>query len=289
MSIFCYRPRVGVLSIAVLTLLLVPPSSLAQDGSQPTEGYVQSLRSLYAKPDATSDTIGFIEPGEYVRLEHVNALVYRVFRKGEKDAAGYVVYPKVGPTSPLNASVTPIRSTNDGAMAVEEGTTVTDGEDRWVHNFANIRLRPNATASVVAQLPPGAQVLAGGANGTWTLVYKQNETRLDPSRALGYVHSSLLFATPPDPVPSPIAVKSNDDARPNAVKPTADIGARVNVNTADQRMLETLPRIGPVLAKRIIDFRDSNGEFRRVEDLVKVKGIGDKTLEKLLPYVTVGN
>lgn len=63
--------------------------------------------------------------------------------------------------------------------------------------------------------------------------------------------------------------------------------ARVDLNSADLAALDTLPRIGPALAQRIIDWRDANGRFTAVEDLLAVPGIGDKMLESLRDLVTV--
>jgi competence protein ComEA len=62
----------------------------------------------------------------------------------------------------------------------------------------------------------------------------------------------------------------------------------VNINTADSETLQTLPGIGPALAGRIIDYRDEHGPFVTVDDLTAVKGIGEATLEKLRPLITVG-
>jgi competence protein ComEA len=59
----------------------------------------------------------------------------------------------------------------------------------------------------------------------------------------------------------------------------------VNVNSATAAQLQFLPGIGPAMAKRIIEFRDSNGPFRKVDELVAIRGIGSKTLEKLRPFV----
>jgi len=59
----------------------------------------------------------------------------------------------------------------------------------------------------------------------------------------------------------------------------------VNINTADKALLVQLPGIGPVTADTIIKYRQTNGQFKSIEELTKVKGIGDKTLAKLKPYL----
>lgn len=59
----------------------------------------------------------------------------------------------------------------------------------------------------------------------------------------------------------------------------------VAVNTADADELDTLPGVGEVIAQRIIEEREENGPFYYPEDLMNVKGIGEKTLEKLLPHI----
>lgn len=60
----------------------------------------------------------------------------------------------------------------------------------------------------------------------------------------------------------------------------------VNINTATNAELDTIPGIGPVLAERIIAWRTANGPFKSTDDLRKVSGIGDKTLQDIKPYVT---
>lgn len=61
----------------------------------------------------------------------------------------------------------------------------------------------------------------------------------------------------------------------------------VNLNTADLAALETLPRVGPALAQRILDWRETNGGFDSPEQLLSVSGIGSKTFEQLQNLVTV--
>lgn len=62
-------------------------------------------------------------------------------------------------------------------------------------------------------------------------------------------------------------------------------GKKVNVNTADAAQLALLPRVGPSIAQRIVEYRKQNGPFKKPEDLMLVRGIGDKTYELLKPYV----
>jgi len=61
----------------------------------------------------------------------------------------------------------------------------------------------------------------------------------------------------------------------------------VNINTADAGQLEKLPQVGPKMALRILDFRKNNGSFKRPQDLMKVKGIGEKIFARLQPLITI--
>jgi len=62
-------------------------------------------------------------------------------------------------------------------------------------------------------------------------------------------------------------------------------GPKVNINTASAAELQLLPRIGPAVAGRIVEFRDSHGAFKSIEELMRVRGVGEKTFELLKPYL----
>jgi competence protein ComEA len=64
-------------------------------------------------------------------------------------------------------------------------------------------------------------------------------------------------------------------------------GSKININTAEAAELDALPKVGPVLAQRIVDWRKEHGAFKNIEELDAVDGVGPKMLEALLPLVTV--
>jgi competence protein ComEA len=61
---------------------------------------------------------------------------------------------------------------------------------------------------------------------------------------------------------------------------------KIDINRAETWLLEALPGIGEVLAQRIVDYRNDNGPFRRIEDLLKVSGIGEATFEQIKDFIT---
>lgn len=71
------------------------------------------------------------------------------------------------------------------------------------------------------------------------------------------------------------------------IAPTFAAEGVVNINEADLEQLTLLPRIGETVGQRIVDYRDENGGFQDVEELLLVQGIGDKTFELLEPHVAV--
>ena len=64
---------------------------------------------------------------------------------------------------------------------------------------------------------------------------------------------------------------------------------KININTASLTELQKLPRVGEKVAQRIIDFRKEHGPFNKIEELMKVQGIGEKTFNDLKDLITVGS
>jgi competence protein ComEA len=86
------------------------------------------------------------------------------------------------------------------------------------------------------------------------------------------------------PATAAIAVKSGTASGPAATK---NPPSKINVNTASLADLDALPGIGPAIAQRIVDYRTQNGDFKKIEDLKKVRGISDAFIEQIKDLVTL--
>jgi competence protein ComEA len=130
----------------------------------------------------------------------------------------------------------------------------------------------------LVRLPPGARVAdalaaAGGANPGVDVAL------LNLARKVVDGELIMVGVTPPSGVTTAPAAPAAGGA--------SAAGGPVNLNTATLADLDTLPGVGPVLAQRILDARESQGGFHAVSDLRKVDGIGDARYEQLKDLVTV--
>jgi len=73
-----------------------------------------------------------------------------------------------------------------------------------------------------------------------------------------------------------------------ATPPAPPSAEKLNINSASADQLTALPGIGPAYAQRIVEYREKNGPFHRVEDILNVRGIGEKTFEKIRDRITIG-
>ena len=97
-----------------------------------------------------------------------------------------------------------------------------------------------------------------------------------------FVVAATVFAA------HPLAQSSNAPARRTTAPAAAKPATIVNLNSATALELATLPGIGEKTALRIIEYREKKGPFKKVEELMNVQGIGEKSFLKLKPQITVG-
>ena len=147
-------------------------------------------------------------------------------------------------------------------------------------------------------------LLFGGFTGGFFL---GRNTRVETIQTTKTVHETVpgetvvvlrevLVTLPPEtvmptvpPTEPPVRSEPSKQTEPKKSSDSSEkkVTFPVNINTASKKELDALPGIGETLAQRIIDYRSANGPFSTVDELTKVKGIGEKTLEKLKPYATV--
>jgi len=129
----------------------------------------------------------------------------------------------------------------------------------------------------VYSLPPGSRVqdaisLAGG------FLHEANLQAINLAALIKDGERVFVPKVPATPVPG------------NADSPevSSSVQYPIDINTATQAELESLPGIGPITAQDIIAFRDQNGAFRTIEEIENVPGIGQKTFETIKEFITAG-
>lgn len=194
------------------------------------------------------------------------------------------------------AATAPAQSEVGGQQALPSGATVEPSGDPTTVPTAYVEIVVHVIGAVhepgVVSLAPGSRVqdaveAAGGLRDEADL------TRLNLARPA--VDGERLWVPvpgeePPPELPAPpepVAVPGSGSA--DAIGRASDTHQTVvDLNTADQAELETLPGVGPVTAERILAWRAEHGTFATVEELMEVSGIGERTLEQLRPHVGLG-
>lgn len=158
---------------------------------------------------------------------------------------------------------------------------VPPGEPIRIVTVTPAALQVHVTGAVarpgVYALPPGSRVqdalqAAGGPTEDADLERLNLARRLQDGEQVRVPRRST-------PQPPALAGTATPAASPEALK--------ININTATAQELEALPGIGPTLAQRIVAYREANGPFTSIEQLLEVKGIGPVLLEKIRPYIFV--
>ncbi|WP_284752252.1 helix-hairpin-helix domain-containing protein [Arthrobacter sp. efr-133-R2A-120] len=179
-----------------------------------------------------------------------------------------------------HAGGTPEAGTGSGKAGVNGAPESPNGAQLLIVHVAGAVKNPG-----IVRVPAGARVFdaiaaAGGADPA---------AELDSLNLAAVVEDSAKIHVPRigEAAPSQLAGPVGGGPTAGGTGAGTSAGGKVNLNTATAEELDTLPKVGPVLAKRIVEWRQQHGPFASVEDLDAVDGVGPKMMESLLPLVTV--
>jgi len=188
--------------------------------------------------------------------------------------------PQGEPWKPLNDQL-------QTALAVQEGTldaALKDGKEK-----RSVKQEPSEASSASPEKEPGS---ASGQVDSDIHPVVQGTDQVPEAASVGSVDDNRAAV---EAAPSISAAAAAETAEPDVSQPAVAQPAlqstaaapvddgKIHINSADAAALMELPGIGEKKAQAILDYRSRNGPFRNVTDIVKVKGIGAKMLEKMLP------
>ncbi|MDO4917682.1 MAG: helix-hairpin-helix domain-containing protein [Rothia sp. (in: high G+C Gram-positive bacteria)] len=167
------------------------------------------------------------------------------------------------------------------SLTTSAGDTATSETQVWVHVAGAVK-KPGMYRISSSLRVGNAIDLAGGATAQADL----NQINLaekvnDGSQIRVPQQGETAQAMPPS------AASAGVPASSASAHPTSSAGGIINLNTATAEELESLPRVGPKLAQKIIEYRETHGSFTSVDQLNEVSGIGDTMLANIAPQATV--
>lgn len=176
-------------------------------------------------------------------------------------------------SGPASASTS---STASASASASTSSTATDAESARTADLV-VDVTGKVRRPGIVELPAGSRVVdalkaAGGAR---------------PGVSLEPLNLARLLVDGEQVVVGLPAVPGVAASAASAPTPGGTPGGLVNINTADQPTLETLPGVGPVTAQAILQWRADNGAFSSVDELLEVSGIGEVTLSEMAPLVTL--
>lgn len=258
----------------------LPDAPPPADDPLPPPGVVHAAgRHAAPRPAGPSlgDRVAGLVPDSFrggVALDRGALVVVLVLALLGAGAAAYAVTRDAGTSTPAPPSAVtsaePLVEAAPSAPVPQAAASSAAGGTVTVHVAGEVR-RPG-----VLELPTGSRVddavqQAGGARRGTDL------SGLNLARVL--VDGEQVLVGVLGPVPG--AAASAAEQAPGSAT------ALVSLNTASLDQLDTLPGVGPVTAQKILDWREANGAFSAVEELLEVDGIGDKTLAEIAPHVTL--
>jgi len=258
-----------------LQTLMTPGSGIADTGEQP------GTEDLYEEAESQS-RLRWRTPWRVAMLLAVPCLLLVVWFFWQSWSGQPTIEPLVRSSQAGAPAEAGTGSGKGGASAAPEPH---DGAQLLTVHVAGAVKNPG-----IVRVPSGARVFdaiaaAGGADPA---------AELDGLNLAAVVQDAAKIHVPRTGEAAPSPGQGTAGGTVAGGAPTAgstgagtSAGGKVNLNTATAEELDALPKVGPVLAKRIVEWRQQHGPFATVEDLDAVEGVGPKMMESLLPLVTV--
>lgn len=188
--------------------------------------------------------------------------------------------------TPLNATIAAVEPTSEPPTPTPVPTPTPSPLRVYISGEINA---PDVYTFPQGSILKDAIVAAGGATKDADLDVVNQALELKDQQHIHIPAKTELSPTPPVVDGGVVEPTTNPQLQTRSVVLEVDTsgGKIINLNAAGAAEFETLPGIGPAIAQRIIEYRETTGNFAAIEDLTNVKGIGPATFEKLKDFVTV--